>query len=229
MTVHRLHTPLTASGLLMTLYLLLRPYGDAGGAQALEAAAAFADQRWVVSHLAGLLALCSVGVLMMRLARWSPSRLTRSGAALGAVGVMGTLPYYGAETFGLHVIGQQVLAGGDQSLLVLVDQIRSTPAALVLFGIGLLAFAAAGVLLAVAWQRRVSWAGWPLGLMIVLILPQFALPPEGRMAFGVLYLLASLVLVRSVQRAGAAGQPGAAAPGHGVQAPRRPTPVRPAA
>ena len=43
-------------------------------------------------------------------------------------------------------------------------------------------------------------SNWPLGIAIALVLPQFYLPPVGRMAFGVAYLLAAAVLAGSVLR-----------------------------
>ena len=78
------------------------------------------------------------------------------------------LPYYGAETFGLHAIGRAGLT--DPSVMPLVDEVRDHPAAITTFGIGLLLLAVSGVAVAIAWQGAVragrwaapSWAAWPL-------------------------------------------------------------------
>ena len=61
--------------------------------------------------------------------------------------------------------------------------------------------AVAGIAFALAWTRYAgSRAAWPLGVLMALVLPQFYLPPVGRMAFGVAYLLAAAVLAGSVLR-----------------------------
>ena len=105
------------------------------------------------------------------------------------------LPYYGAETFGLHALGRAALAG-DQGVLQLVDDIRDQPVALTMFGLGLILLAVCGLLVALAWHRRTgSLAAWPLGVLMALLLPQFYLPPTGRMAYGVLYAVAALLLL----------------------------------
>ncbi|HLS43797.1 MAG TPA: hypothetical protein VK045_00040, partial [Ornithinicoccus sp.] len=42
---------------------------------------------------------------------------------------------------------------------------------------------------------------WPLGLAVAAVLPQFSLPPVGRMAFGIAYAGAAAVLVAATLRA----------------------------
>jgi len=194
--------PTVATGVLMAAYLVLRPYGDQQEAPA-AVAEAFASSYWIVAHVCGALALASFAGLTVRLADLadgSAARLARRSGLLGAVLV---LPYYGAETFGLHAMGRAAL-DGDPAALEAVDGIREQPVAIVMFVAGLLLLAASGVAVAVAWQGlsySARWAGWPIGLVMALVLPQFWLPPSGRVAFGVVYLLAAVVFAAAIWRA----------------------------
>ncbi|MGO0577646.1 hypothetical protein [Ornithinimicrobium panacihumi] len=193
--MRHLTAPLVGTGVLMATYLLLRPYGDHAGGSTAEAAQAFASTRWVVAHLFGALALASFARLALRLDDLGSTRLSRAARWTGLAGAALVLPYYGAETFGLHALGRAALAG-DQGVLQLVDDIRDQPVALTMFGLGLVLLAACGLILALAWQRRTgSLAAWPLGALMALFLPQFYLPPTGRMAYGVLYAVAALLLL----------------------------------
>jgi hypothetical protein len=198
-----LAAPLLGTGVLMAVYLLLRPYGDQAGPTTLSAAEAFASWRWVAAHVAGLLAIASFGRLTARLHLHLSSTLTRAARTLGLPGVVLVLPYYGAETFALHAIGRRALSV-DSSTLELVPQIRDDTVAVTMFALGLLLLAVAAVLAAVAWQRASGWAAWPLAVMVAGILPQFFLPAAGRMAFGVLYGAAAGVLLIAALR----GAPG---------------------
>lgn len=202
-TERDLLVPLAMTGILMAVYLLARPYGDspAVASTAAERAAAFASPWWVAAHVAGALALAMFGRLALRLADLArpslPARLARWAGLAGATLV---LPYFGAETFALHVIGRRA-AAGEPSLLGLVEEIRNQSVAITLFGVGLLLLAVAGIAFALAWTRHAgSRAAWPLGVLMALVLPQFYLPPVGRMAFGVLYLLAAAGFAGSVLR-----------------------------
>lgn len=205
----RLLPPAMGTGVLMAAYLLLRPYGDAHTGESIEAARAFASTAWVISHLCGVLAIASFARLMLRVSDQIPGLLPRAGRLTGLAGAVLVLPYYGAETFGLHAVGAaatQAQSTGALSdvtaLLALVDPIRNQPAALMSFGLGLLLLAASGILLALTWQRHLrSAAAWPLGVLMALLLPQFYLPPTGRMIYGVLYALAAGLLLTQALRA----------------------------
>lgn len=158
-----------------------------GGAETLAAARAFASPAWVAAHLLGAFGLAAFAWLALRASAVVRGRLAQHARWTGLLGAALVLPYYGAETFALHVIGRTALAG-DLGVLTLVEQVRSQPAALTSFGIGLLLLATSGVLLALAWQRSGrGWLVWPLGAMVALVLPQYYLPPTGRIAFGLLY------------------------------------------
>ncbi len=210
-TERDLLVPLGTTGILMAAYLLVRPYGDMTSSAA-EQAAAFASPWWVVAHVAGALALVGFGRLALRLADLERDRfVTRLARWAGLAGVVLVLPYFGAETFALHVIGRHA-AAGDTSLLALVDEIRNQPVAITMFGLGLLLLAVAGIAFALAWTRHAgSRAAWPLGVLMALVLPQFYLPPVGRMTFGVAYLLAAVLLAVGVLRVDP--NPDAAEPG----------------
>lgn len=201
--------PTIGTGVLMAAYLLARPYGDTGSEA--DAARAFASTSWVVAHVCGALALASFGRLALRLSALVDSLPARIARTTGLAGTVLALPYYGAETFGLHAVGRRV-AAGDTAAFALVDEIRNQPVAVTMFSLGLLLLAVSGVATALAWSRSrpagprwAAWAAWPLGVGIALVLPQFYLPPVGRMAFGVLYLAAALVLVVPALRAGRTG------------------------
>ena len=200
---------LIASGVLMAAYLLLRPYGDVSGGQ--PAVQAMASGWWVASHVCGMLALASLASAALRMADTAggASGLLARWAGLG--GVVLVLPYYGAETFALHVIARHA-RGTDVASMSLVTEIREHPVAMSMFGLGLLLIAVSGAAMAIAWRRvavELAWAGWPLGVLLVLFLPQFYLPEVGRMAYGVAYLVAASLLGVAVRRAaGPAAGPG---------------------
>lgn len=193
--------PTVGAGVLMALYLLLRPYGDTGAAA--ETARAFASTRWVVAHVCGALAIASIGCLGLRLADLYPSRPARLARWSGLTGAVLVLPYYGAETFGLQAIGARALT--DPAAIELAGQVRNQPVALTMFALGLVLLAVAGIAIALGWSRSrpgaFGRAGWPLGVLIALLAPQFYLPPAGRVAYGLLFLAAAAVLVVAVVRA----------------------------
>jgi len=180
---------LAVAGILFVLYPALRPYTDE---TTLDGARAFASTAWVASHVMGMIGFIglAIGLLGVHLAqpggRAGPRSfwallLTWTGAGL-------TLTYYGAEVYGLRVIGQQAVQSADASLLDLAGQVRFGPG-MWLFGAGLTLLAAGGILTAItAWRDRglVAWGGVLTGIAVALYLPQFFGPPPVRMAHGVL-------------------------------------------
>lgn len=178
-----------ATGTLMAIYLLLRPYGDAGGGETRAAADAFASPMWIWSHLAGAAAVVALAALWALIS----TGLIRWAALAGAALV---LPYYGAETFALHAIGIRAQTRPD--VLSLVPAVRDNPVAMTLFGIGLITLAAAGTAAALRWRRaqtprrtRIAGAYLPLAVVAALFLPQFFLLPAGRIAYGLLFAVAA--------------------------------------
>ncbi|MGB3829197.1 MAG: hypothetical protein WA962_10520 [Ornithinimicrobium sp.] len=205
--------PTVSAGVLMAAYLLMRPYGDATSSTSPEAAAAFASGWWVVAHLAGALALVQLARLGLRIDDLLSTTTTMIARWSGLSGAALVLPFFGAETFGLHAIGR--LGRTDPAVLSLVEDVRGHPAALTTFGIGLALLAVSGVSTALAWQGATRtgrwagppWAAWPLGIGATLVLPQFYLPPTGRMAFGVAFGIAALILAAIAARsAGRVGE-----------------------
>lgn len=219
------------AGILMATYLLLRPYGDSRGGQTSAAAEAFASPMWIWSHLAAAAALVALAALWATLVN-GPMRWA---AILGAALV---LPYYGAETFALHEIGAR--ARVEPGVLALVPAVRDNPVAMTLFGVGLIVLAAAGVAAALAWRRarkvdndggrddgrrpgRLATAYLPLASVAALFLPQFFLPPVGRMTYGVLFAAtaayAGYVLVTTSRPRSTAARVGASPAAHGGRTP----------
>lgn len=163
------------AGLMFLLYPAVRPAGDD--------AAAWASSAWVASHLFAMIGfiLVPIGLSSLPTARLA---LVTSWVGAGL-----TLPYYGAEDFGLHVIGQRSLTTNDPGLMELGDAFRFHPVASTTFALGLLLLAVAGVLTAVAIWRSSGlpkWSGVPLAAGFVLFFPQFYTPMEVRTAHGVL-------------------------------------------
>ncbi len=209
MTQHLIPAYAVIAGVLMATFQLVRPWGDVSE-EPTAMAEAFADPRWVVAHLAGAAAFVALamladavtasGVREQSVRRRSPVvRIARYGTALGAALI---LPYYGAETFALHEIGRAALAGSPVDVVVLSGSIRMNLVAVTLFGVGLLLVAVATLCMAVVATRAAAaaWGAWPLGVMAALALPQFALPPAGRMAYGVVFLVAAVLFAVAWRR-----------------------------
>lgn len=183
---------LAVAGALFLAFPLLRPWVPEDVASP-ELAAAFGSGRWIAAHLCGaagflLLPAAFLG-LRGRLAG-TRGQAPASGAVVTAwFGTGLVLPYFGAEIFGIHAVARDALTTGALDFLPTIDAIRTQPVAMTLFGLGLLAVAASGVLMAVAtWRGGLvpRWIGIPLAAGLVLYLPQFFLAPAGRVAHGVL-------------------------------------------
>jgi hypothetical protein len=203
-----------AAGLLFLLFPLLRPWPDELVATT-DLATAFASDRWVVSHLCGILGLGLLAPALLGLrtvladggpgagvgpATWA---LITAWAGAGCAAL-----YFGAEIFGIRTIAEAALREGDHGLLADVEVLRLQPWAVTLFGVGLLLIALAGVLVAIAiWRSgaHMRWAGIPLGIGLVLVLPQFFGGPELRITHGLLVaagcVLIATTAARGIQRA----------------------------
>ena len=188
--------PWIVAGVGFATYPVVRPYADETTYAGL---AAMASNAWLLAHLLGVLAFAALPIGLTRLGRHlapGGSRATDSLGPLSYLALVLLLPYYGAETFGLHAIGQYA-SPGDTTLLTVVDSVRYQPAAVTLFGLGLLAVAVVGVLLAIAtWSHGAALraAGLITGLTLALYLPQFFGTPTMRIAHGVLLGLGCLAL-----------------------------------
>jgi hypothetical protein len=126
---------LALSGLLFFLYPAVRPWHDestVGGAEA-----SMSSNAWVVAHVFAMLALILMPLGMLALsgllARSRGGELALAATAIMWVGVGLTLPYYGAEDFALHAIASQASSGATLDLFGLVDAIRFSAVAAIMF------------------------------------------------------------------------------------------------
>lgn len=184
-------------GVLLAAFPLLRPWGDKSGDAALIIDA-FASPMWVVAHVAGM-----VGFLLIA----GAALAWRSGGARWwlAGGVALVLPFFGAETFGLHAIAGEVVRGGssgadgmtDAAAVLMADGIREGAAQMTMFGAGLFAIAVGGVMLA-----RRDRTAIPMAIALVTYLPQFFFGPEVRIAHGLFLLVGAAWWAWSLVKAG---------------------------
>ena len=204
--------PWIVAGVGFATYPVVRPYADETTYAGL---AAMASNAWLLAHLLGVLAFAALPVGLSRLGRRLAPGGSRAADSLGPLSYLALvllLPYYGAETFGLHAIGQYA-SPGDTALLTVVDSVRYQPVAITLFGLGLITLAVVGVLLAItAWSHgaRLRAAGLVTGVALALYLPQFFGTPTMRIAHGVLLGLGCLAIAfaaRSVATAAALPAP----------------------
>jgi hypothetical protein len=170
------------AGLLFVAYPVVRPWGDSTVA---GAAAAFSSPAWVVAHLAAVAGFVLVGLALRGFGR--------AAEVTWWVGAGLVLPYYGAEVFALHVLGQRL---SGQQLSDVAEAIRLGPAAAVVFVAGLVALAVAGVLVAV----REGAVALPFAVAMIGFLPQFFAGPEVRIAHGVLLGIGLLLLAGRAAR-----------------------------
>lgn len=170
---------LVLAGLLFLLYPVLRPWDDE--TTAAGAHAAMSSSAWVLSHFLAIVGfvLVPLGLLGLRsVVGLTPVVVMWIGAGL-------TLPYYGAEDFGLHAAATE---GAD--LLAVADAVRYNPVAVTSFGVGLVMLAVGAVLVAVAvWRSEVRYAALVFAAGFVLFLPQFFAPGPVRIAHGLLMLV----------------------------------------
>lgn len=192
---------LAAAGVLFALFPLLRPWADK--AETAEGyAAAMGSPWWVLAHLSGaaaflLFALAAVGVRDAHLGTRGEAA-GRGALVLIWLGTGLTLLYFGAETFALHAI-----AADAPAILESAAAIRDGVVQVTVFGIGLLLLTIGGVLLAIAvWRGGVlpRTSALLLAAMIALYLPQFFLPPAGRIAHGILTAAGALWLAVALWR-----------------------------
>lgn len=197
---------LVVAGVLFVLYPVLRPWHDEETVDG--AVAAMDSAAWVASHSFAMVGfiLVALGLLAVRhVVRHTPAERTAFAAVVtGWIGAGLTLPYYGAETFGLHAIAGAAARGEQIDLLQMVDDVRFGPVAVTMFGVGLLSLAVAGVLAGIAVARsgvlpRSSGVAFAIGL--ALFLPQFFTPPAVRISHGLVLGIGAAWLAYVVWRA----------------------------
>jgi hypothetical protein len=195
---------LAAAGILFVLYPAVRPWHDESTVAG--ATASMGSTAWVISHVCAMLGfiLVPLGLLAIggALTGSRSARLALTATVVTWVGSGLTLPYYGAEDFGLHAIASKH-AG---ALLDLIKAVRYQPLAITIFGVGLLTLGAGAVLAAVAiWRSGVlpRYSGILFAAGFALLLPQFYLPPAARITHGVLTGAGLAVLAAALWRASA--------------------------
>jgi hypothetical protein len=190
---------LAAAGVLFLLYPVLRPWTDETTADG--AHAAMASPAWVAAHLFAMLGFVLVPLALLALRDvigLAPMVVMSAGAGL-------TLPYYGAEDFGLHAAATQ-----GSNLLAVAEATRYNPVAVTMFGAGLLALAVGAIMTAVAIRRssvlpRSSGVVFAIGF--ALFLPQFFTPGPVRIAHGVVMLVGLVWLAAAMWRTSPASEP----------------------
>jgi hypothetical protein len=195
---------MATSGILFVLYPALRPFSDE---KSLQGAEAFASSAWVVAHVLAMFGfiLLAWALLSLNLAlqETDAERLSFRALVVCWIGIGLTLPFYGAEAFGLHAIGQAAVQQHSTALIALVDDVRSGPG-LTLFGIGLVVLAIGVIMAASAiWKSRImpKWSGVPLALGFALYIPQFYGTQPVRVAHGLLIAVGSLCVAASMWHA----------------------------
>lgn len=178
-----------AAGILFVLYPAIRPFSDE---TTLQGAAAFGSTAWIVAHSLAivaftLLVLGLFGVYLL-LQQTHVEQLMLASLVLSWVGVGLTLPFYGAEVFGLHAIGQAALRQNNAALVSLAADVRGQPGIwFIIIGLIVLALGVIGFAVAI-WRSGVfvKWIGIPLAVGFALYIPQFTASHAVRVAHGFL-------------------------------------------
>lgn len=194
------------AGALFLLYPALRPWHDETTQEG--ALAAMGDGAWIASHFFAILGfiLVPLGLFALRAAirdtRAEPVAFAAAITTWGGAGL--TLPYYGAETFGLNAMAVRAGSGTFIDLVALADAVRFAPFAVTTFVLGLALLGIGALLAAVAVHRSGSlppWSGAPFALGFLLFLPQFFTPPAVRIAHGVLVAAGCVALAAVIWNA----------------------------
>ena len=192
------------AGVAFLLYPVVRPWGDE---TTLDGARGMASTAWIVAHLSAIAGfiLLALGLqaLYAVLRPTTTGRLAARALIATWLGVGLTLPYYGVEVFGAHVIARRAVASNDVGLLDMVNEFRFTPAAMAVFIAGLLLLAVGMVLAAVAiWRSGLltRWSGVPVAVGFTLFIPQFFAGAEVRIAHGALIAAGSAWLAATLWR-----------------------------
>ncbi|BFT74208.1 hypothetical protein [Paenibacillus sp. P36] len=191
------------SGILFVLYPAIRPFSDEAS---LSGAAAFASPEWLIAHVMAMLAfiLLTFGLLgfYLFLQETYTDRLAFLGFVLSLLGTGLTLPFYGAEVFGLHAIGQEAIKLQNSDLIGMANVVRFGPGFTMIL-IGLLSLAIGCILTAIGiWKSRIlpKWSGIPLALGFLLYIPQFVGTQPIRVAHGFVVAIGCLWMAVSLFR-----------------------------
>ena len=190
------------AGVCFVLYPAIRPFSDES---TLQGAQAFATSAWILAHSLAMVGfiLLTLGLLGVygRLCETAAGRLGLAALVVTWIGVGLTLPYYGAEAFALHAVGQEALRQNNVELLVTLTNSIRYGAAIWLFGAGLLAIAVGTILFAIAiWRSGIlaEWSGIPLAVGFALFIPQFYTSQPVRVGHGLLVMVGCWLLAWSM-------------------------------
>lgn len=168
-------------------YPMVRGSGSEVG---LAGARLYARPAWLLAHLLGMIGFVTMAVGLDRIDRLA-ARLAMAGSVL-------VLPYYGAEAFGLHALGQIAVKTHDAGMIAAADTFRYHPAAIAVFAAGLLLLAVSGVRLLILLRRPASiltkFGLIVTGIALLGYLPQFFGPIELRIGHGLLLAVGLLLL-----------------------------------
>ncbi|WP_052226507.1 hypothetical protein [Microbacterium mangrovi] len=191
------------SGAFFVAYPAIRPFSDERG---MTGAAAFASPWWLVAHLS---AVAAFSCALVALAGTYSTAPTHAGAArvawlLQTLGICLILPFYGAEAYGLHALGQAALSAGGQdtaSLVSLASDVRGG-AGLTVFLLGAAALGVGAVFGVRATEPMTirRWGAIVLGLAEILLVPQFFADQPLRVAHGILFLLGTVLYAVALRR-----------------------------
>lgn len=194
---------LVFAGVCFVLYPAIRPFSDE---VSMHGAQAFASTAWLIAHTLAMIGfiLLTVGLFGMYTQLREKGHLAATGLVSSMIGVGLTLPYYGAEVFGLHAVGQAVVNRNDVSLMSIVNSIRWEAGIwFILIGLALLGIGT--ILFAVAIWRSGSlpkWSGIPLAIGFALFIPQFVATQPVRIAHGFLILVGSALVAWAIAMRG---------------------------
>ena len=195
---------LAVAGLLFVAYPVARPWHDESTVDG--ATRSMASNWWVAAHAFAMIGfiLLPLGLLAVRaiVQRTRAEALAASAVLLTWLGAGLTLPYYGAEDFGLHAIAQR--ATGQFDLLGLVHDVRYGATQITMFGVGLVLLGVGAVLTAVAVARSgvlPRWSGVVFAIAFALFIPQFFAGPAIRITHGVIAGIGLVWLAAVVWRA----------------------------
>lgn len=203
---------LATAGVLFVLYPAIRPWHDE--ATVSGATTSMSSPAWVAAHFFAILGfiLVPLGLLAIRdaLAGTRSASLALTAAIVTWVGAGLTLPYYGAEDFGLHAIASRHVG----NLIDVINAVRYQPLAITIFGTGLVLLGIGAVFAAVAVWRASAlprYSGIVFAIGFALFLPQFYMSPAVRIAHGLLTGVGLAMLAVSLWRAKASAAPEATA------------------
>lgn len=191
------------AGLLFVLYPAVRPFSDE---VSLQGAAAFGSTAWIVAHSFAIVGFVLVVLGLfgtyLRLQHTRGEGPALLGLLLSWIGVGLVLPFYGAEVFGLHAIGQEALKENNAGLVSLASSVRGEPgiwfilSGLVLLGLGVIA-SASGM-----WRSGIltKWIGIPLAVGFALYIPQYTAPQYLRVAHGLLITVGCVLIAWNLVR-----------------------------